>query len=115
MQKYFLLACLIVSSFCLTLSGCGDRPSAGESAEVTVYQVKGEVRKIPEGGATIVIHHEEIPGYMMEMTMPFMVKEEAELEGLKAGDAVAFEYHVAEEGSWIEKIEVQAAPTEAEQ
>lgn len=38
----------------------------------------------------IVIDHEQIEGYMMAMTMPFNIRDEALLEGISVEDSVSF-------------------------
>ena len=63
------------------------------------------IRKLVEEGKTVVIYHEEIPGYMQAMAMPFQVKDPSLLEGVKPGDQVHFSYIVTQEKSWIESME----------
>lgn len=61
-----------------------------------VFHVKGVVREAyqPKDG-TISIQHEEIPGFMPAMTMPFYV-DATEGRRLSPGDRVEFEFHVGE-------------------
>ncbi len=77
-----------------------------------VFQVRGLVREIEEGGKVAVIRHEEIPGYMAAMTMPFTVKDPSELEHVQAGDKVSFRMTVTETDGWIDQVQVleKAAP-----
>jgi len=87
----------------LLLAGCGESPAPkGE-----VYSVTGTIRKIKAEEKMVVIDHQEIPGYMEAMVMPFYVKDLKVLEGFKAGDAVKFEYHVQDTDSWIEGLSKQ--------
>lgn len=59
------------------------------SAENRNYAVTGIVRELrPEN--TVVIQHEEIPGFMAAMTMPFTLGKEASRVALKPGDEVRF-------------------------
>jgi protein SCO1/2 len=96
----------------LGLSGCGKDPAAlGQEtspakAEVNTYPVKGVVKELLPGGASVKIRHEAIPGYMEAMTMPFDVKHTNELTKLKPGDVVKFNLVVTPDDGWIEKIEV---------
>jgi protein SCO1/2 len=69
-----------------------------------VFQVKGIVKKIEPDGKSVEIRHEEIPDYMPAMTMPFDVKNPAEIAGLKPGDAVSFRLTVTALDSWIDQI-----------
>jgi protein SCO1/2 len=74
------------------------------SAKLEYYQVKGEVRDVRAESSTVVIKHEEVPGYMAAMTMPFEVKDTNELRGLQRGDIVSFRMAVASNDAWIEQI-----------
>jgi protein SCO1 len=69
-----------------------------------VYQVKGTVIEVLPKEKTVKIKHEEIPGYMPAMTMPFDVKNTNELAGLEAGDAVSFRMIVTGKEGWIDQI-----------
>jgi protein SCO1/2 len=68
------------------------------------FFAKGLVRELPADGQTVVVRHEEIPGFMPKMTMSFDVRDTNELRGLKPGDAITFIVKATEEDSWIEKI-----------
>ena len=96
------------------LTGCKDQPRstppAGSNASthtnVQVYEVKGEVRELKPDGKTVVIKHEAVTNYMPAMIMPFEVKNTNELQGVSAGDEVAFRMLVTEKEGWIEGIQV---------
>ncbi|MBL9176089.1 MAG: SCO family protein [Verrucomicrobiales bacterium] len=95
----------------LLLTGCGpDTGSAtgqsptGES--ITNYDVRGVVLSLNPAESKVVIRHEEIPGYMMAMTMPFTVRGTNELEKVKAGDGVRFRMRVTETDGWIDQLQV---------
>jgi protein SCO1 len=73
------------------------------------YQVRGEIRGME--GATVRIKHEEIPGYMAAMTMPFEIRNASMLRGLRVGDEIGFELSVTDNDSWISRIDkISAAP-----
>ncbi len=79
--------------------------SCGSGGDARVFEVRGVIQELPEDQPLrVVIDHEEMPGYMGAMIMPFRVKDAAELEGLQPGDQVTFEYHVTGTQSWVEKI-----------
>lgn len=105
------LACL----GCLLLAACSpssspSKPAAGPAAPpasqgpVTNYTVRGVVRQLPEGGKSVVIKHDEIPGYMVAMTMPFPVRDPALLNSIRIGDKVEFELSVTADDGWISGI-----------
>ena len=90
--------------FPLLFTSC--RKSEDTEAEaLKQFRVKGVVMKIQDEGRTLIIDHEEMPGYMGAMTMPFRVKQMDDSAKLTPGDEILFTYTVAELSSWIEGIE----------
>lgn len=69
------------------------------------FQVKGILRAINFADHEVTIEHQEIPDYMPEMTMPFTVKDMAEVQALSVGDALQFEFIVTKGDSWITGIQ----------
>ena len=78
------------------LAGCS---SAVEEDEGPRSISRARVVGVNTDQDILVLNHEEIPGIMMAMTMPFPVADPAMLEGLSEGDAVEFE--VEQQGSNI--------------
>src|SRR5215471_18781644 len=74
--------------------------SASSHTNQQVFQVKGVVVDLEPGSKEIKIKHEEIPGYMPAMTMPFEVRTTNELAGLAPGDAVSFRMIVTDTDGW---------------
>ena len=68
------------------------------------FIVRGVLKEIKTEGSTVVIQHEEIPGYMKAMTMPFRVRKPDETLGLKVGEPVSFRLVVTPDESWIEQL-----------
>jgi protein SCO1/2 len=66
--------------------------------------VKGVVVELDEDGKNVKIKHEEIPGYMVAMTMLFEARPTNELSGLAAGDTVSFRMSVTDTDGWIDQI-----------
>lgn len=111
---------LLASSLLFGLSGCSGGGEAGRNAKV--YTVRAEVEKLPEGEGTpmLGLRHEAIDDYtsrdgrvmgMDAMSMPFVVGEEASLEGVAVGDVIEFKLRVdweAEEP--IEITEIRELP-----
>ncbi len=98
-MKTSLVSVLLVSL--IALCSC-DEPEL--SADVRKFEVRGVIHEVNLEKKVLMIDHEEIPGYMRAMIMPFRVKEIAEAEGLKPGDVVRFTYFVEELSSWIENL-----------
>lgn len=87
--------------------GCSEKagklaPPLQETAKV--YETRGIVRSISPAVDTITITHEEIPGFMPAMTMPFEVKERSMMDKVRAGESVRFQLTVSTDDSWISEI-----------
>jgi protein SCO1/2 len=59
------------------------------------------IEQITPNRSQVTIHHETIPGYMMEMTMDFPVNRPDELKGLVPGDRVVFTLVVEPDRDWV--------------
>lgn len=77
---------------------------AMETTNARTFAASGVVTALPPGHQTVVIRHGAISNYMAAMTMPFAVKQPAELATLHVGDEISFQLHVTEDESWIDKI-----------
>jgi protein SCO1/2 len=75
-----------------------------DEAGARVFAAKGVVREISPDDQTVTISHEAVSNYMGAMTMPFKVRDAAEMAGLHAGDEVTFRLHVARTESWVDQI-----------
>ena len=99
----------------IVLCGCNGLSSRDTSSATDtnrqVFEVKGTVKELKPNGKTAAIAHEEIPNYMEAMTMDFDVKNQRELEGLKAGDYIAFRMVVTRDDGWIENVRKLPPPT----
>jgi protein SCO1/2 len=124
MHQFPQLAIPVALTILVSATGCrqesnsptppGIAQSDSSQATQQVYQVKGVIRELKPDGRTVVIKHEEIPGYMVAMTMPFKVTNSAELTGLKQGDAVSFQMTVTEDDGWISRLKKEGATTNNE-
>ena len=103
----------------LLLAGCADKSTAPAATSTDtnrqVFQVKGLLKELKQNGKTVVIAHEEIPDYMVAMTMDFDVKDKNELKGLQPNDYLAFQMVVTKDDGWIENLRKipGAAPADA--
>lgn len=68
------------------------------------YEVRGRVVGFGDDPHTLFVQHEEIPGYMPAMTMPFRTPNAAAVVQLRLGDPIAFTFHVRRDSSWITDI-----------
>ena len=88
MRKAFLARISSLLCLALALAAC-DRTKTADSSTRS-YQVRGIVRGIAPDRSTVSIEHEDIPGFMPSMTMPFSVKDQKEIADLKIGDGISF-------------------------
>jgi protein SCO1 len=82
----------------------GTSPLAARS-----FHVDAIVIRVNPVERTLIAAHRPIPGYMPAMTMPFRVKDSAELEGLTSGTRVEFDLDIRAEGSIARRIRKVAA------
>ena len=56
------------------------------------YSAHGTVKSVDVEKKKLSIAHDDIPGFMKAMTMPFEVRDGALLSGIAAGDVVDFSF-----------------------
>jgi protein SCO1/2 len=69
------------------LCGCGAQPASRK------YPLRGQVLAIgepgPGGRRDVTVKHDDIPGFMPAMTMPYFVRPPSQLDGVVKGDTVS--------------------------
>jgi protein SCO1/2 len=90
----------------LTLTGCkpDSQPNAAEDSTIKTFEAQGILREVSPDHRTATIQHQNIPGYMPAMTMPFNVKVPQELDGIEIGADITFKLVVRTNEHWIEDI-----------
>jgi protein SCO1/2 len=58
------------------------------------YQLKGQILAVNRDKQELLVKHEEIPGYMMAMTMPYRVQSTGMLDNVGAGDLITAQLEV---------------------
>ncbi len=91
----FILLTLVIT---FVGSSCRPRHSANEKR----YPIKGKVIAVDMTDRTVTIAHEDITGYMPAMTMPFKIKNDADLVMVKPGDQVTGALVIEDLASWVE-------------
>ncbi len=97
MQKILLACCVAIA-----LLGCGRSTNSEEGADH--YDTRGIVRGFSPDRSTVEIQHENIPGFMPSMTMPFMAHDPKQIGDLKTGDAISFRMTVTKNDFWIGEV-----------
>ncbi|HVS20498.1 MAG TPA: SCO family protein [Pyrinomonadaceae bacterium] len=85
---------------CVTTASLACRPRRNPNEKR--YDLKGKVVAVNKTDHTATIEHEDIVGYMPGMTMPFKIKNDADLEMLKPGDQITGTLVVDDLSSWVE-------------
>lgn len=81
--------------------------SATSACATRRYPVAGMVLQVDKPQQTMVVSHEQIPGYMEPMAMPFRVRDPRSLEGLQPGMQVEFLLVVNQNESWAERVRLK--------
>jgi protein SCO1 len=91
----------------LFVAVAGSLPAAPEVGGQTAnsYPARGIVEQIAPDRHKVTIHHQPIPGYMMEMTMDFPVPNTNELNGISPGDQITFTLVVRQNDDWVQNIQ----------
>lgn len=91
----------LVAIAVLALSAC--KPATKE------FKLQGgQVIQTDSSKKTVVVRHNDIPGFMPGMTMPYKVKDAGLLDGLQSGDVIDANVQVLRDGSdfWLEAIRI---------
>ena len=99
-MRRWVLAITVILLGLAVLGGAESREAAPRT-----FSVRGVILEIKTNSAQVVIRHEAITGYMDEMTMPFKIKEPAQLSELALGDQVIFQLHVGTDESWVDHFQ----------
>ena len=88
---------ITLSFITLILLGC----SGGKN-----YPVRGTIIEIRKKSNEFLIHHDEIPGFMMAMTMPFKIADSLDMERFVVGDSLKFHLKIKEEKTFATNFQL---------
>ena len=74
-----------------------------------VHRGVGVVESVDKENVMVQINHEDIPGYMPAMNMPFHAKTRELLDSIQAGDKVEFTLKDTEKGMVVVEIKKRGA------
>jgi Cu/Ag efflux protein CusF len=83
------------------------RPDAGAARS---YATRGVVRAFDPDKKTVLLAHEDIPGFMKAMTMQFDLRDAGLVKGLSVGDKVSFSFTDEGDGRLVVQSIQKAAP-----
>jgi protein SCO1 len=70
------------------------------------HPVRGMVLAVDPARKTVVVSHDDVPGLMPAMTMPFEVRSARELDGLVPGTIVSFTLVISKEAAHAEGLRI---------
>ena len=80
----------------------------------TTYRATGLVLSVDRPASVLMVSHDEIPGLMDAMVMPFTVHGRSPINEVRPGDRVSFRLVVGKESSHIDRVRlISAAPADA--
>ncbi len=87
-------------------AACGKKEQAAPGSKAAQrHPFKGVIRSVDPARTEITVTHEDVPGYMPAMTMPFPVKDDPQVFAiLRPGDKIEATLVVAGDKYWLEKI-----------
>ena len=72
--------------------------------DARTYQLTGQILVVKQDSNEVLVKHEDIPGFMPAMTMPYTVKDAAIIRERAAGDLITATLVVAPEGAYLSAI-----------
>lgn len=95
-EMRLLLGCVIAAAIAVS---CSRTPPAKE------YQLKGQILDVKADTKEVLVRHEDIPGFMPAMTMPYKVEDGTLLSGKEPGDLITATLVVGETEAHLSKID----------
>jgi protein SCO1 len=96
------LACAAVGLIAGLTVTCGGQAPPEQARR---FELRGQVLSLQLDRNEVTIRHEDIPGFMPAMTMPFRAKDRGILRSLEPGDLVRGTLVVLEEDAYLEGLE----------
>ena len=78
--------------------------ACGRTDNTRTYQLTGQILVVKHATNEVLVKHDDIPGFMPAMTMPYTVKDAAIIRERAAGDLITATLEVAPEGAHLSAI-----------
>ena len=89
---------LLIGGLVFLAAACG-RPS-----ETRTYQLTGQILVVKPQTNEVLVKHDDIPGFMPAMTMPYVVNDPGLIQGRTAGDLITATLVVGSERAYLSTI-----------
>ena len=70
------------------------------------YPVRGTILEVRKDSNEFLIHHDEIPGFMMAMTMPFKLADSLDINRFGVGDSLKFRLEMEENKAYAANLQL---------
>ena len=70
------------------------------------YPVRGTIIEVRKDSNEFLIHHDEIPGFMMAMTMPFNLADSLDINRFGVGDSLKFRLEMEENKAYAAELKL---------
>lgn len=101
------MALSALSASCSSSSSSSGEPPA--SANAKRYELIGKVVSVDKATRQVTIAHEEVPGFMDAMTMPFTLRDRWVFDEMQPGDRIGAILVVDDDRSWLESPSITRA------
>ena len=81
----------------LIFISCADKHNENHIQKIKKYEFKGIVINVMNESQQMLIKHDEVPGFMMEMTMMFNIDSSINMNDYSPGDSLNFNFYVSEQ------------------
>lgn len=90
----------MLAALCIIVAAC--QPKTKQ------YSLRGQVLAKNEAANELTVKHEDIPGFMPAMTMPYKVKDPGAVQDVQPGDLITADLITANQGKdyWLEAIHI---------
>ncbi len=111
-MRYFILILFSILFLTACQKSATQTSSAlpNASADAKHFPFRGTIVAVDKAQKKATIKHEEIPGYMDAMTMPFPIKDDWVWDDLNPGADIQADLVVDKDSYWLEKIAISALP-----
>lgn len=115
LNPFFGASCRLLLAGCVVvfaLSGCApdevetppEPASTTEAVAPQEYTATGIVRAVTPSSSHATIAHDDIPGFMAAMTMPFALADTSLARSLTPGDSIRFVFTSGENGVVVQEV-----------
>ena len=106
LRRMIMFVAALTCALFVSVAVHAQTPPAGKKE----HPFKGKVEKVDDKTKMITVNNENIPGWMMSMTMTYKVDKPDALKGLKAGDSITAKVY---DGDFQTLYDVKLAPPPA--